>query len=185
MATRCFYGGYIWAQVNWTQLSTTLGHKMPLLGGTSDFSSGSPDPMQYHFWPLGTYTGEGVHLTDLITYPREDYRLHINNNKKDQSTYAQYFPLQFLRTNIHWLWQTSQISILLHCNVQLTSSMAEHQMRKKTFCTHNPWNLVMFWSPNASTGSMSELRSTGPNLVPVLATRCLYWRYIWAQVNQT
>ena len=34
-------------------------------------------------------------------------------------------------------------------------------------------------------GGTSELRSTGPKLLPLLPTRCLYWRYVWAQVNQT
>ena len=39
LATRCLYWGYIWAPVNWTQLSTTLGHRMPLQGGPSDLST--------------------------------------------------------------------------------------------------------------------------------------------------
>ena len=32
LVTRCLYWGYIWAQVNWTQISSTLGHNMPVLG---------------------------------------------------------------------------------------------------------------------------------------------------------
>ena len=39
LATKCLYEGYIWAQVNCTQLSTTLGHKMPVPGGSSDLST--------------------------------------------------------------------------------------------------------------------------------------------------
>ena len=35
-------GGYIWAQVNWMQVSATLGHKMPQLG--VDLTKGQPDP---------------------------------------------------------------------------------------------------------------------------------------------
>ena len=31
----------------------------------------------------------------------------------------------------------------------------------------------------------NELRSMRPMLVPLLASRCLFWGYIWAQVNQT
>ena len=34
-------------------------------------------------------------------------------------------------------------------------------------------------------GSTSELRSTGPNLVPLLATRYLYWGYVWLGVSLT
>ena len=32
---------------------------------------------------------------------------------------------------------------------------------------------------------ISELRSTRPKLVPFLATRCLYWGYIWLKVSLT
>ena len=31
------------------------------------------------------------------------------------------------------------------------------------------------WSLDALLGGISEIRSTGPKLVPLLATRCLYW----------
>ena len=60
LATRCSTGGYIWAQVNWTQLSTVLGHQMPLLG--VHLSSGQLDPTEYHSWPLDASTWGG-HLT--------------------------------------------------------------------------------------------------------------------------
>ena len=39
LATRCLYWGYVWAQVNWTQVSSTLDHKMPLPGGTSELGN--------------------------------------------------------------------------------------------------------------------------------------------------
>ena len=34
-------------------------------------------------------------------------------------------------------------------------------------------------------GVTSELRSAGPNLVPLLAARCFYWGYIWPKVSLT
>ena len=40
LATRCLYWWeYIWAQVNWTSISTWLGHQMLLPGGMSDWWS--------------------------------------------------------------------------------------------------------------------------------------------------
>ena len=89
--------GYIWAQVNPTEVSTILGHQMSILGGTPNWRSA---------WPKG--------------------------------------------------WP----------NVNLT------------LCS-------ISWSLDASTGGTSELRSTRPKLVPFLATRCLYWGYIWLKVSLT
>ena len=47
-------GGYTWAQVNQTQVSSTLDHEMPLPGGTSEFRSTGPKlvPTLYHEMPL-------------------------------------------------------------------------------------------------------------------------------------
>ena len=42
LATRCLYREYIWAQVNWTYISTILGHQMPLPGGMSNWRSAWP-----------------------------------------------------------------------------------------------------------------------------------------------
>ena len=33
-------------------------------------------------------------------------------------------------------------------------------------------------------GGTSELRSTGPNLIPLLTMRCLYWGYMWLKCKK-
>ena len=49
--TRCLYWRYVWAQVNWTYVSSILGHQMPLPGGTSDWMSARPNSNQMSRWP--------------------------------------------------------------------------------------------------------------------------------------
>ena len=57
LATRCLYWcrQYIWAQVNWIQLSLTLATRCLYWG--VHLSSGQPDPISYHSWPLDVSTG--------------------------------------------------------------------------------------------------------------------------------
>ena len=43
LATRCQHWGYIWAQVNQTLFCTTLGHQIPVPGGTSELRSTGPN----------------------------------------------------------------------------------------------------------------------------------------------
>ena len=57
------------AQVNGTQVSTTLGHQMPLPGGI--LISGQLDPTYYCSLPLDASTG-GVHWTEGQPDPKAD-----------------------------------------------------------------------------------------------------------------
>ena len=81
-----------------------------------------------------------------ITDEQQQQQLQLQQ-QKEQSTYTQYFSVQFSRLHIHLITVLS----LLHCNVWLTSPVAEHQMRKK-------------FEPIIPC-----------KLVPVLAMGCLSW----------
>ena len=81
-----------WTQVNWTYVSTIVGHQMPLLGGTSDWmsawqkanqmwrwpviilNSGQLDLCQYYCWPPDASTG-GVCLTECQPDSKDDQML--------------------------------------------------------------------------------------------------------------
>ena len=51
---------------------------------------------------------------------------------------------------------------------------------KKVHLSSGQPDLTLYWSwpIDVLAGGMSELRLIGPNLVPVLVTRCLYWGYV-------
>ena len=67
MATGCpYHGRYVWAQVNWTQVSSTLGHEMPLLGGTSQLKSTGHNLVP-HFTTRCLYLGVHLHSGQLDT----------------------------------------------------------------------------------------------------------------------
>ena len=163
-------GEYIWAEVNQTLLSTSLGHQMPLLG---------------YIWLTWSHTlVKPLSLISLF-----NYRLRTTR-RKDKSTYTQYFSVQFSRTHIQLLtvlWQNTQFnSSALQCMTYLSNGWTWNE--QKNICTHNTLQLstslghkMLLW------GGTSELRSTGHNLVPFLATRCLYLgvHLISAQVHQT
>ena len=63
----------------------------------------------------------------------------------------------------------------LYCWVHLTEGQPDPNADQMS-----SWSdVVALLVTNASMEVQSELRSTGPNLDPVLATRCLYWGSIW------
>ena len=90
-------------------------------------------PLWWHLWY--------AFLHPCLTRPSEVADIipsvpGTTTNKWLSHTYTHYLSFQFSRTNINLIKdpdRTSQISTLLHCNVWLTISMAEHQM-SKTLC---------------------------------------------------
>ena len=67
-------GGFIWALINWTPVSSILDHEMPLTGGHLTECQPDPKANQMSSWPdvvpllVSTCLYWGVHLTNLMTY---------------------------------------------------------------------------------------------------------------------
>ena len=140
---------------------------MLLLGGTSDLRSNGPNfvPLwatRYHYW--------GLHLSSVQPDPIPYHSwlldsinrvVHLSSGQPPPTEY-QFWPLD------------SSTGGLIIPQVSLIQRLTKCQADLKEY--HS-------WSLDATTGGTSQLRSTTLNWVPILATRCLYWGYIYPQVS--
>ena len=79
LATRCHYWGYIWAQVNWTQVTTTLGHQMPL-PGVSVWLKCKKDIWEFeHTWGLGSCFTEVFSMKEQRQIYHKEWRQEIKS----------------------------------------------------------------------------------------------------------
>ena len=137
-------------------------------------SSGQPDLSWYHSWPPDTSpwghwgacgcNGEGVHLTKHQSDPQAD----------DMLWWCEVVSLLTIRC-LYWDGGIRGLTGGVGVSGVIRGYM---------------WNMQMIYCKELLKTQDSllqtlehELRSSGLKLVPFLATRWLYWGYIWTQVS--
>ena len=130
-------GGYICAQVKQTQLSTTLDHEMPPLGGTSGLRSTRPNlvPLLATRWPLLWGTSQlrstRPNLVPLLATRCLYQGVHLGSDQPDPISYQS------------WLLNASTVGyISAQVNQTQLSTSFDHEI--------------------PIPGGTSELRSTRP-----------------------
>ena len=145
------FGRFIWAQVNWTQVCTTLDHQMPLPGGTSELRSTGPK------------------LVPLLATRCLYCRVHLTEGQPDPKAD------QMSR------WPDVTLLLVTRCLYQgdtseLRSTGPNVVLVLATRCLYQGVHLTE-GQPDPKPDQMSSW----PEIVPFLATRCLYGGYIWTQ----
>ena len=174
---------------------------MPLLGGTSELRSTTPNwvpilAIRYLYWG---YIWPQVSLIQRLTKCQADLKEYHSrpwdtstreyvssqvNQIQLCTTHGHHMPLLGICLNSGQMGPTLYHSWSLDATTRGTSEL--RSTRPKDWPNAKlTWSSTTLGHQMPLPGGTSELRSTRPNFVPLMATRCCYWWYIWAQINWT
>ena len=137
-------------------------------------SSGQLDPSQYHSWPLDVAGGVCLSSGQLDTSQYHLGPLVATGGMSElRSTGPKSVPLPATRCCWQVCLSSGQPDLSQYHSSQLEGECPRSGQLDPS--QYHSW-------PLDATGGMSELRSTWPKSVPLLATRCC-WGYVSAQVK--